>query len=513
MKNPLLLLLGCTLIAPVLQAQPTAQWVRQGAGPLSTYGNGITRDAAGDLYITGEFRDSVTFGTVVLTESSFGSPYYAKYDTSGTLLWAFKDKGGDGILSDGASAQYLWNNENARIQKVRADGSLIWDKAMFTTASFGSVGIMGVYPKGDRLYVTGFYSDNGYFGTDTLINQGGWDIFMAAYDSSGNALWARTAGGAGLDKGYDAFPASTGEVYFAGYFADSAWIDGVPVMGNGNKDIYVVKFSQDGDLSWVRTFGGAGLDLGAAMQEDEAGSLYLTGRFHTSMTMGTVSLSANNLAAFVAKLDTAGNTLWAHAIDGTGDDEEADLHYSNGRLHFISTTAGDVALASLTATGLGGLDMAMGEIDTAGAPLWIKLYGGNANDEGAGLLEYEGSLYFNGSFNSTANFDSHTLVSAASWDVVTGKLNVSGAMSVSSTSSLAIEVYPNPTSETLHFLAETGFQGATLRCIDLAGKCVIEINGFVGTQGEISVGHLPAGIYLFEIEQGDKMLRTKFSKF
>src|SRR5688572_21665726 len=53
-----------------------------------------------------------------------------------------------------------------------------------------------------NVYVTGrFWSSSLVFGSDTLINEGGYDIFVVKYSASGNVLWAKRAGGTSIDAG------------------------------------------------------------------------------------------------------------------------------------------------------------------------------------------------------------------------------------------------------------------------------------------------------------------------
>src|ERR1044072_3343733 len=52
-------------------------------------------------------------------------------------------------------------------------------------------------------YVTGTFR-YGNFGSFTLTSTGSFlDVFIAKYDSSGNCLWAKRAGGPGNDYAYD----------------------------------------------------------------------------------------------------------------------------------------------------------------------------------------------------------------------------------------------------------------------------------------------------------------------
>src|SRR5688572_13498872 len=52
-------------------------------------------------------------------------------------------------------------------------------------------------------YITGHFAANAEFpGTSNLTARGSYDIFVAKFDRTGRAVWARRAGGTNVDNGY-----------------------------------------------------------------------------------------------------------------------------------------------------------------------------------------------------------------------------------------------------------------------------------------------------------------------
>ncbi|RYZ55590.1 MAG: T9SS type A sorting domain-containing protein [Sphingobacteriales bacterium] len=72
---------------------------------------------------------------------------------------------------------------------------------------------------------------------------------------------------------------------------------------------------------------------------------------------------------------------------------------------------------------------------------------------------------------------------------------------------LALEIFPNPASQTFSISYETSAQAASLRVSDIAGKPVIlhQVRG----KATISTGGLTAGVYLVELRAGDRKLVKK----
>src|SRR6187402_241044 len=65
----------------------TFNWAkREGAGAYD-YGNGIDRDASGNIYIAGKYEFNSRFSGVTLPNQGNHDIYVAKYSPSGSLTW------------------------------------------------------------------------------------------------------------------------------------------------------------------------------------------------------------------------------------------------------------------------------------------------------------------------------------------------------------------------------------------------------------------------------------------
>jgi hypothetical protein len=87
-------------------------WVKQAGGTFSDSGRGIAMDSAGDVYVTGRFGDSASFGGPALTSSGGRDIFIAKYTSDGSPQWAkaaglIFDDSGLGIAVDGQGAVFV----------------------------------------------------------------------------------------------------------------------------------------------------------------------------------------------------------------------------------------------------------------------------------------------------------------------------------------------------------------------------------------------------------------------
>src|SRR5437868_3932006 len=79
----------------------TYQWARGAAGQGFDYGNYITTDDSGNVYVSGQFEYDCYFGTKMLSTHGQHDIFVAKYNSSGTLVWVKGAGGTDGDAGHG----------------------------------------------------------------------------------------------------------------------------------------------------------------------------------------------------------------------------------------------------------------------------------------------------------------------------------------------------------------------------------------------------------------------------
>lgn len=119
------------------------RWALRAGGEGSDAGLGITIDEVGDVYVTGRYTDSSTFGNVVLADTAgTGEVFVAKYNGSGAFRWV--RSGGGPLLDQGRRLAIDRNGE---------------------------------------LRVAGEFSRTARFGPLTVTATGGLDVFVAKLGS------------------------------------------------------------------------------------------------------------------------------------------------------------------------------------------------------------------------------------------------------------------------------------------------------------------------------------------
>lgn len=174
-----------------------------------------------------------------------------------------------------------------------------------------------------NVYTTGWFDGTVDFDPSNAVfnlsASGSRDIFISKLDSSGNFLWAKRFGASGFDQAYSIFVDDTGNIFLTGWFQETVDFDPgndtFNLVFSGGYDAFVLKLDTNGDFVWAKKLGGSSIDIGYSIVANENG-VYVAGRFQDTAdfdpSASEYNLTANGLIdIFIVKLSTSGDFLWA----------------------------------------------------------------------------------------------------------------------------------------------------------------------------------------------------------
>jgi len=231
-------------------------------------------------------------------------------------------------------------------------------------------------------------------------------------------------GGTSADEGSSITTDSSGNVYTTGSFQGTVDFDpgdGVANLTAATEDVFVTKFDSNGNYVWAQSFrASAGqMAVGNSIAIDSSGYVYITGYFTSTADFdpgpGTENLtSAGNYDAFVTKLDSNGNYVWAKGFGGVEVDIATSITiHSSGSLYvtgyFETTSDFDPGAGTANLTSAGAYDLFVVKLDTNGDLNWVKQVGSSFADIAQSItVDSNGSVYTTGYFYGTADFDPGT---------------------------------------------------------------------------------------------------------
>ena len=325
-------------------------------------------DGLDHIYITGYFSGTVDFNPGVdvfeLTSMGSGDCFILKLDTDGNFVWA--KSFGDGLLDIGVeiTTDEVGNvyttgtyqgtvdfnpgvgifditsngEQDVFIQKLNSAGEFIWAKSIGGAAEDGveTIAVDAI----ENIYLGGKFEGSCDFNPDlgvySYTSNGLFDGYVLKLNTDGSFDWAIQNGGSSQETVFSVKIDTEDNIYVAGSFMNT--VDFQPGVGvfektsNGSRDVFVQKLDNEGDLIWVKTFGGSGWDQLKDMEiRDE---VFLTGYFVETVDFdpngGVLNLTSNGSAdVFILKLNLSGNLIWAKAFGGSGYEEGFGISVSS----------------------------------------------------------------------------------------------------------------------------------------------------------------------------------------
>lgn len=254
--------------------------------------------------------------------------------------------------------------------------------------------------------------------------------FLLIYIVTTTAIYAQNWGtvteSAFVNEALDIETDASGNSYVTGY------ITGETAFGNalsfpnaqGNGDIYVAKYSNNGTLVWVRKFGGSFSDRAYDLALDNNGNIFVTGQFYGTVDFdgNSITSSANSKDIFLIKLDNNGTAIWAISEGGTGAENAYGITCDNlgnviltGQFEGNGTLGGQ-AFSSIVdpVTGLPSYDLFVVKYTGNGTPLWVQVGQAKYEDRGfAVTTDVQNNIYLSGQFSDTLTFAGNTLNNGA----------------------------------------------------------------------------------------------------
>lgn len=283
-------------------------------------------------------------------------------------------------------------------------------------------------------------------GVDNKTNSlGGYDIFLTRINADGTYGWTKTWGGSGNDSVYNLAFDSDNNVYIVGEFAGTVDFD--PGAGDvshtsaGSVDTFFSKFSAEGELLYVKVFGGASHDRGHGIVINESGEIFIAGKFSSTVDFdpsgGTDSqASLGNYDGFLTKFNADGTYGWTRILGSTDRDTVNDLQLgSDGSIYLAGvyrlTVDFDPSGGTSNQTSVGLDDPFLSKFNADGTHVWTRAWGSTSNDFSFNLrVNEDDDVYIIGSFQGTVDFDpsgtTNSIVSAGSEDSYVSKFDSDG---------------------------------------------------------------------------------------
>lgn len=542
MRKTLLTLIA--LFSLNLSAQMTADWYAAAYGPDIDYSGAMTRDNNGNLISAGSCGLSISFaGTVFNGNSEFDQGIFiAKYTQTGQFFVAKRlpatdnatvsavktDANGnifitgefnDSVDFDPSAAQALITATSPRtyLAKYSPLGDFVWVRTFTLSEAFYEKNL--AVDSAGNVYLAGTYDVavdmDPSANTAILPSEGFAQLFVASYDAAGNYRWAFpiTADSAFQVYGLEIHQNT---VYVAGNIGSGADFDPTTSVATSNPGVFVARYATNGNFESVFNLAGDNSNLNLhAMAIDTNGSVILTGTFSDSLDFDPSAADVtlvpqNGNAIFIVKYLNNGTFAWVKSMAGTEFKEANRITTDpNGNIalagNFRDTFDLDPGPNDALITAAFGFDIFVTRLDANGNFLNGQRLGhdydsikGDNYDRLGDIVLLNDAFYISGGIAGDFDFDgSGPLVpmendpdNYQALSAFLAKYTVTPFLSVpENIVKTAFLVYPNPTSGVLNIsnLAER------IELFDLSGR---KLKGFGSETTQIDLSGFSTGTYI-----------------
>lgn len=253
-----------------------------------------------------------------------------------------------------------------------------------------------------------------------------FDFWVLKFNQENEIQWNKTYGGTGDDKGQDIIQTLDGGYALIG----SSFSNDEDVSGNqGQNDFWLTKLDASGNISWQKSYGYQGADYGISVIQTNDSGYLLSGVIDVTASggEGNTSKNSNKHAGgdyWAIKTDATGTIEWSKYYGGLFTDTPESVVQTADNGYII--VGGSDSQDTDISSNIGSYDFWVIKISETGTLVWEKNYGGDEIDEAWSIVKSgDGNFLIAGDTRSN-NVDVSSSIGAA--DLWLIKISPSGEL-------------------------------------------------------------------------------------
>jgi hypothetical protein len=263
-----------------------------------------------------------------------------------------------------------------------------------------------------NIFWTGQITDTCTF-LDTTIVAGFADAFLAKTSENGDHQWIQIMSGSGWDRGYGLAIDGQSDIIIVGVFGDSIVIGDTLLVGQYYSEVFIAKFSNNGNFLWAVHGGGQLEDYALCVAVDGQDNILVGGYYEKELTLGNINWQNpySTEHSFLAKISPAGHVLWGWTNLNSLDDNTELLSVATDNQDNIVVSGqfdGQITIGNDTLTSYSD-DIYTIKFLPNGTILWKKQIGGDNSDYvGSVVCDNQQNIYITGTFGDSISLGNNT---------------------------------------------------------------------------------------------------------
>jgi len=188
----------------------------------------------------------------------------------------------------------------------------------------------------NNLYVAGSFFNTLNCGSKKIKSVGNRDVFVAKFNEKGDLKDIWTGGGKNNDNITCISTTSEDNVVIGGVISDTAIFDKQKINGIGQR-LFVADLDLKGKYAWISTISVNGSATMYSICADRQGNIYVSGVFNNTLLAGSQKIKTHGgKDIFIARLNKTGTVEKLFALGSEGNDSPGSLSVDNSDNLFIA---------------------------------------------------------------------------------------------------------------------------------------------------------------------------------
>lgn len=482
---------------------------------LEVNGQTLSSNGFDDVFLSKIDPDGQVVWTLAGGGTNFDQVSALTVDDNDDVLW-----GGQFWIEGqfaGITLPLVHNSRGIYLLKYNSTGVLLWGR----TIEGNGLKILTDVSTDDQhnIYLTGYFENDLILEDTTLSGNAFQSMFLLKLNQEGALLWAQSAGIEGEVRPQALALNQEGKIFLSGaYKGRVAFATDTIQTNTEDRDIFVAAYDSDGQALWGRKAGGVYDDECSALAIADTGNLYLTGtflgvlKFSENMEIQTDGFNEN---FFLAAYTPEGTPLLAHSLGSTADETAHDILIEDDQVYLTGNYFGNLSIDPFTLSGKEDyFNGFLAAFDLDGQIEWLESFTSSSYVEG-NFLASNGSarLMVAGNYSTDATFGYLPLNGAGSNDLFLAEINPLLSASVdplSFTPGVDLQIFPNPSSGPTTFSwNSSGTQ--TPQYLQIYSPTGILIDNITIPEGQHTVvwqsTTIPKGTYFYQLKSKQQVLK------
>lgn len=253
------------------------------------------------------------------------------------------------------------------------------------------------------LYTVGTFDTAVFLGSQSTISIGLRDIFIAKYDTSGNAIWSKIFGTPNDEDITNISVDPEGNFIVSGRYTNSISFGNISISNSINPNIatdFIAKFNENGTCIWAKSIYSNYskiIDIKADLNNEYS----ILSSFKNEYVIDNTTVTTNDLDEVYAltKINSISTVLWSKQIPGT-------VIIDNFQKGGITVDdLGSIYMTGSSKDNFNSSDIIVSKFNPNGTLIWERKFGSNGDDKGKAIEYYNGYISLLGFFDKEVIFD------------------------------------------------------------------------------------------------------------